>query len=306
MTPSRVDADSDSGAATSELRASGFAVVDLETTGLGPTQERILELGIVCLGPSGEVMAEWTSRFNPGGRMGATHVHGITAEDVAEAPRFRDRVGEIVGLLRGRVLVAHNAVFDVAFLRAEFDRAGWALPEAPAFCTLQASWYYLPDLHGRRLPQCSWRQVSAGAPGTLRWMMRERPRRYFAGTWIRLSHHRRLPNTSHFHSSQWESRGRPGHPPRNRVKRPARWFVGIGHHGAGSASSVLGPVIGQLGEQGHASMGVCARERAKRRRALRVSRYRGSDRVLSTPWALCSAGFPIGRVSEVGHGMEGR
>jgi DNA polymerase III subunit epsilon len=141
-------------AGPSELRASGYAVVDLETTGLGPSQERILELGIVCVGPSGEVWSEWASRFNPEGRMGATHVHGITAEDVAEAPRFRDRVGEIVGLLRGRVLVAHNAVFDVAFLRAEFNRAGWALPEAPAFCTLQASWYYLPDLHGRRLPQC--------------------------------------------------------------------------------------------------------------------------------------------------------
>jgi DNA polymerase III subunit epsilon len=147
--------DSDlTAAAPSELCASGFAVVDLETTGLGPSQERILELGIVCVGPSGEVLAEWASRFNPEGRMGATHVHGITAEDVAEAPRFRDRVGEIVGLLRSRVLVAHNAVFDVAFLRAEFDRAGWALPEVPAFCTLQASWYYLPDLHGRRLPQC--------------------------------------------------------------------------------------------------------------------------------------------------------
>jgi DNA polymerase III subunit epsilon len=86
--------------------------------------------------------------------MGATHVHGITAEDVAAAALFRDCVGEIVGFLRGRVLVAHNAVFDVAFLRAEFGRAGWALPEVPAFCTLQASWYYLPGLVGRRLPQC--------------------------------------------------------------------------------------------------------------------------------------------------------
>jgi DNA polymerase-3 subunit epsilon len=129
-------------------------VVDLETTGLGPSQERILELGIVCLAPAGEVLEEWTSRFNPEGRMGATHVHGITAQDVSGAPLFRDCVGEIVGLLRGRVLVAHNAVFDVAFLRAEFDRAGWSLPEVPAFCTLQASWYYLPHLDGRRLPQC--------------------------------------------------------------------------------------------------------------------------------------------------------
>jgi DNA polymerase-3 subunit epsilon len=148
-----------SATASSDSHASGFAVVDLETTGLGPSQERILELGIVLLAASGEVVGEWASRFNPEGRMGATHVHGITAEDVAGAPRFRDCVGEIVGMLRGRVLVAHNAVFDVAFLRAEFERSGWALPEVPAFCTLQASWYYLPDLHGRRLPQCC---VAAG------------------------------------------------------------------------------------------------------------------------------------------------
>jgi DNA polymerase-3 subunit epsilon len=45
-------------------------------------------------------------------------------------------------------------VFDVAFLRAEFHRAGWQLPPVPAFCTLKASWFYLPDLEHRRLGQC--------------------------------------------------------------------------------------------------------------------------------------------------------
>jgi len=133
---------------------SGYAVLDLETTGFCPSDERILELGVVCVDRSGGISAEWTSRFNPEGHMGASQIHGITLEDVVGAPLFRDRVEEIARLLQRRVLVAHNAVFDIAFLRAEFERAGWRLPAAPAFCTLQASWYYLPELGGRRLPQC--------------------------------------------------------------------------------------------------------------------------------------------------------
>ena len=134
----------------------GFAVVDVETTGLSPSSDRVLELAIVRTDMWGRVVDEWFTRFNPQGPVGATHIHGITAHDVARAPVFGHLVPHISARLAGAAVVAHNAPFDLAFLRAEYQRAGWALPWLPALCTLDASWHYLPRLDRRRLVDCCW------------------------------------------------------------------------------------------------------------------------------------------------------
>jgi DNA polymerase-3 subunit epsilon len=136
------------------LPAGGFAVIDVETTGLSPNGDRILELAIIRTDTCGRVVDEWVSRFNPQGPVGATHIHGITAADVAGAPVFAEILPELNVRLAGLAMVAHNARFDLGFLRAEFARAGWALPFLPSLCTLEASRFYLPDLDRRRLPDC--------------------------------------------------------------------------------------------------------------------------------------------------------
>jgi DNA polymerase-3 subunit epsilon len=58
--------------------------------------------------------------------------------------------------LAGVPVVAHNAAFDLAFLRAEYAYAGWKLPMLPTLCTLEASDTYLPGLARRRLADCCW------------------------------------------------------------------------------------------------------------------------------------------------------
>ena len=136
------------------MNTGGFAVVDVETSGFSPQKNRIVEIGIVLLDPRGQPVHSWSSRFNPQGPVGPTHIHGIRPEDVADAQLFSDAIGEIVALLRGNVFVAHNARFDVSFLRAEFERAGWVLPEAPILCTQEASWHYLDGLDKHRLIDC--------------------------------------------------------------------------------------------------------------------------------------------------------
>ncbi len=132
----------------------GFVVIDVETTGLSRKQDRILELAIVTTDPKGQVLDEWVSRFNPQGRVGPTHIHGITEADVRDAPLFTDSLPDVNRLLMGHAIAAHNANFDLAFLRAEYARAGWTLPAVPSLCTLQASRVYLPSLRRRRLPDC--------------------------------------------------------------------------------------------------------------------------------------------------------
>ena len=120
--------------------------MDVETTGLSASNHRVLEIALVTADPSGRVLDEWSTRLNPQGPVGATHIHGITDADVAHAPLFADVLDELNVRLAGAAVVAHNARFDQAFLRAEYARARWRLPYLPALCTLDATGHYLPHL----------------------------------------------------------------------------------------------------------------------------------------------------------------
>jgi len=133
-----------------------FAVVDVETTGLSAQSHRVVEVAVVTTDPWGRVLDEWSTRINPQGPVGATHIHGITDADVANAPVFADVIAQLNQRLAGAAVAAHHATFDLAFLRAEYRRAGWEMPHLPALCTLEASDYHLPMLDRRRLADCCW------------------------------------------------------------------------------------------------------------------------------------------------------
>lgn len=148
-------------ASVSEAPAPFFAIIDVETTGLSPQRDRIIELALIRVDDSGEVIDHWSTRLDPEGPVGATHIHGITQADVDGQPRFRELAASLASHLAGIPVVAHNAPFDLAFLRAEFRRAGWDIPRLPAYCTLDGSRNYLPTLDRRRLADCCW---AAGVP----------------------------------------------------------------------------------------------------------------------------------------------
>ncbi|WP_214105686.1 exonuclease domain-containing protein [Acrocarpospora catenulata] len=125
----------------------GYAVLDLETTGLRTSWgDRVIEVGVVHLDPGGEVTGEWSTLVNPERDLGPQHVHGITAADIRHAPTFLEIAGELTGLLEGRVPVAHNLRFDLNFLQYEYDRIG--IPTLPTrhlgICTMTEAATYLP------------------------------------------------------------------------------------------------------------------------------------------------------------------
>ena len=126
----------------------GFAVIDLETTGFAyNATDRICEVGVVLVDPAGHREGTYTTLVNPQRDLGAQHVHRIDATDARVAPRFDQIVGDLTDLLARRVVVAHNAAFDVAFLSAEYARAGWplGLTREMALCTMtMASSYGAP------------------------------------------------------------------------------------------------------------------------------------------------------------------
>lgn len=138
------------------LGSLSFVVLDVETTGLSPNGDRIVEIALVRLAPDGRPIDEWTTRIDPEVPIGATHIHGITQADVAGKPRFSALAAQLADLLGDLPIVAHNATFDLAFLRCEFERAGWDMPHVSSFCTLDASYTYFPSLDRRRLADCCW------------------------------------------------------------------------------------------------------------------------------------------------------
>ncbi len=130
-----------------EVRVAGYAVVDLETTGLFPGgSDRIVEVAVVHVAPDGTPERSWSTLLNPGRDLGPQHIHGIVAADVLRAPTFEQVAGTLAGLLAGRAFVAHNASFDMRFVRAEFAALGFDVPVVPetSLCTLHWAGRLLP------------------------------------------------------------------------------------------------------------------------------------------------------------------
>src|SRR5260370_1316752 len=136
--------------------SSGFAVVDLETTGLYPRTDRVVEAAVVHLSADGQITGEFSTLINPGRDVGPTRIHGIRASDVLHAPAFADAAATLWQLLSGHVLVAHNVPFDARFLESEFNRCGARMPPPPVMCTMQLASYYLANQEhgGHHWPGC--------------------------------------------------------------------------------------------------------------------------------------------------------
>lgn len=127
--------------------SAGYAVVDVETTGLfaGRWHNRVVEIGVVHVGRDGVVDGEWSTLVNPERDLGPQHIHGIRASDVRGAPTFAELAGDLAARLDGRIVVAHNLGFDLRFLRYEYERLGLSVPLDVEFglCTMALSERYL-------------------------------------------------------------------------------------------------------------------------------------------------------------------
>lgn len=135
---------------------SGYTCIDFETTGLFPTRhDRIVEVRVVFVSDDGEVEGEWSTLVNPGRDVGPTDVHGIGGDEVSAAPTFADLAPLLLRSVAGRTIVAHNAPFDVRFLRVELARSGfsWTGSDIPALCTMELAGRYVRTT-SRRLADC--------------------------------------------------------------------------------------------------------------------------------------------------------
>ncbi|MCK0093755.1 TerD family protein [Rhodococcus sp. F64268] len=120
-------------------RGHRWVVVDVETSGLRPNAHRVLSVAALVLREDGSVEREFSTLVNADCDPGPVHIHNLTRERLAGAPRFTDIAGELADILDGGTLVAHNASFDYGFLDAEFRRSGRSIPAEQRLCTLALS-----------------------------------------------------------------------------------------------------------------------------------------------------------------------
>lgn len=106
------------------IRERSVVAFDCETTGLKVEKgHNIIEIALVKHNPDGSI-EEWSTLIKPTKRISASNqaIHGISPSMVHQAPSFEDIYSRLQNFLADCVLVAHNATFDIGFLKAEAER----------------------------------------------------------------------------------------------------------------------------------------------------------------------------------------
>lgn len=122
-------------AAERQLAATPLVVVDIETTGLSPGMDRVVEVCIIRINPGEAPELVLDTLVNPERPMAGTEVHGIYDRDVRDAPTFSAIASDILAACDDGVLFSYNVYFDLRFLRFELARCGHAF-EIPHLCAM--------------------------------------------------------------------------------------------------------------------------------------------------------------------------
>jgi len=145
-----------------------FTCIDVETTGLSPRTARVCEVAAISF-RGRERLGTMAELVNPGCPIPAecTRVHGITDDMVKNSPAFGAVAPRLLAMLENSVLIAHNAEFDMGFLRMELERIGLKLPEMHVLDTLamaRKSWKFKSNRLGNiatelNIPNENWHRA---------------------------------------------------------------------------------------------------------------------------------------------------
>ena len=129
-----------------------FTAFDTETTGLTPTTARIIEIGAVKFSKGG-IIAKWNHMFDPH-MIIPPFVEELThiSNDMVDGCKdIKSYLPSFLTLIKDTILVAHNAQFDLNFLNAECQWAGYPVTHNKVIDTLQFSQYIFPRLEKHKL-----------------------------------------------------------------------------------------------------------------------------------------------------------
>ncbi len=134
-----------------QFRQSPLVIFDFETTGLDSLRDRIIEFGAIKY-QNGRKVDEFSTLINPDVPLSdaASRITGITADMLIDQPAIEEIMPSFLQFIDKSILIAHNAEFDMSFLKAACQRLGYQI-EWPCFCTLKLSRALLPDLESKNL-----------------------------------------------------------------------------------------------------------------------------------------------------------
>lgn len=128
-----------------------IAFVDIETTGLGVTRDRIIEIGIVRV-EDNKITKTFRTLVNPQENISpfVTKLTGISLKDLENAPTFYDIKDDVLDILDDCVFVAHNVRFDYGFIKNEMKRHNKTYT-SKHFCTVKLSQALFPEFRKHNL-----------------------------------------------------------------------------------------------------------------------------------------------------------
>jgi len=132
--------------------AAEFCALDIETTGVNPYSDKIIEIGAVRFTMDGPV-AEYQTMIHPGRHIPeqVSMIHGITDDMVADAPPCGEILPALIKFIGSTPLVIHNSRFDVSFLEMECRHAGIRIPKWESYDTVILSRRSFPEIFNHKL-----------------------------------------------------------------------------------------------------------------------------------------------------------
>lgn len=128
-----------------------YVSLDLETTGLSPKQDRIIEIGAVKV-VEGKAVSTYQTYISPGRKLSdkVVKLTGITDDILENAPEIKDVIHELLEFIGDHILVGHQLHFDYAFVKraAVNNKLGF---EKEGIDTLKLSRKLLPHMESKRL-----------------------------------------------------------------------------------------------------------------------------------------------------------
>lgn len=122
-----------------ESKYNNFIALDLETTGLNPENDRIIQIALIKVA-DGIIVDKFTSLVNPQMHISskASEINGIYDEDVKNNKTIQEIFPDIMNFIEKYPLVAHNAKFDISFLKNEYIRCfNKNMPYRKNICTMK-------------------------------------------------------------------------------------------------------------------------------------------------------------------------
>ncbi|KAF1297598.1 DNA polymerase III subunit epsilon [Enterococcus sp. JM4C] len=134
------------------MKPTTYAIVDIETTGTNPKEDRIIQFGCVLV-EKGKIVSQFATDVNPN-RVVSKQIQSLTGlsnSRVQKAPYFEDIALTIYNLLAETTFVAHNIYFDYTFLNHELVRCGVPELTIPGIDTVELAQIFLPTETSFRL-----------------------------------------------------------------------------------------------------------------------------------------------------------